>query len=146
MAENTQTKPMRAPLRRGREPSMDLPEGWTCGGCGHFARCNAMFGHIAQDETCDWSPSRFQPSMAVVNRAVEIADDAMFVQLRSYGWRRGNEVFEEWYRFPPSPDSSCGQEVKEAVEWLLPRGYLEVGSDEHGQFVKVIRQLGDKRG
>lgn len=38
---------------------MHLPDGMTCSDCRHFARCNAIFGHIAADEVCDWSPSRF---------------------------------------------------------------------------------------
>jgi hypothetical protein len=40
---------------------MSLPDGKTCGDCHHFQRCNAIFGHIAVDEVCDWSPSRFVP-------------------------------------------------------------------------------------
>lgn len=50
----------RQPMRRGREPSMDLPAGMTCADCVHCSRCTAMFGHIPEDETCDWSPSRFR--------------------------------------------------------------------------------------
>ncbi|MFT4118723.1 hypothetical protein [Bradyrhizobium sp.] len=38
---------------------MSLPDGKTCGDCYHFRRCNLIFGHIAGDEVCDWSPSRF---------------------------------------------------------------------------------------
>lgn len=43
------------------EAGMHLPDGKTCADCSHFARCNAIFGHIAADEVCDWYPSRFQP-------------------------------------------------------------------------------------
>lgn len=39
---------------------MDLPEGKTCGDCAHCQRRTTMFGHIATDECCDWSPSRFR--------------------------------------------------------------------------------------
>lgn len=46
------------------EYDMNLPEGKTCGDCGHFRRCNLIFGHIAADEVCDWAPSRFRPSAA----------------------------------------------------------------------------------
>jgi hypothetical protein len=38
---------------------MNLPAGKTCGDCVHFRHCNLIFGHIAADEVCDWSPSRF---------------------------------------------------------------------------------------
>ncbi|OLU23112.1 hypothetical protein BVH03_23075 [Pseudomonas sp. PA15(2017)] len=49
----------RPPLPRTGD-DMDLPEGMTCGDCRHARRCIAMFGHIAEDLSCDWSPSRFQ--------------------------------------------------------------------------------------
>lgn len=52
------------------EYKMNLPEGMTCGDCMHFRRCNMMFGHIAGDEVCDWSPSRF--SRAMKERPVKI--------------------------------------------------------------------------
>lgn len=51
----------RKPMTRASHPeaSMHLPEGMTCSDCRHFARCNAIFGHVAGDEVCDWAPSRF---------------------------------------------------------------------------------------
>lgn len=39
---------------------MDLPSGRTCADCVHCRRCCTMFGHIPEDESCDWSPSRFR--------------------------------------------------------------------------------------
>ena len=39
---------------------MDLPPGKTCGDCVHCRRCMLMFGHIPEDESCDWYPVRFQ--------------------------------------------------------------------------------------
>lgn len=56
-------QPDRLPYRRGvRSPTdeMDLPEGVTCADCVHCRRCCLMFGHIPEDEVCDFSPSRFQ--------------------------------------------------------------------------------------
>lgn len=53
----------REPMRRNSpygDKDMDLPEGKTCSDCVHFRRCNLMFGHIAADEVCDWSPSRYR--------------------------------------------------------------------------------------
>ncbi len=38
---------------------MDLPEGKTCGDCLHIRRCQSIFGHIPEDEVCDWFPSRY---------------------------------------------------------------------------------------
>lgn len=40
--------------------TMNLPEGKTCADCVHTARCVAIFGHIPEDETCDWLPIRYQ--------------------------------------------------------------------------------------
>ncbi|MEW6129603.1 MAG: hypothetical protein AB1757_21360 [Acidobacteriota bacterium] len=53
----------REPLKRNEHSQMygmSLPQGKTCKDCVHFKKCNAMFGHIEEDETCDWSPSKFQ--------------------------------------------------------------------------------------
>jgi hypothetical protein len=51
----------RKPWLRPHDPTMDLPAGKTCGDCSHFTRCNLIYGHIAADEVCDWSPSLFRP-------------------------------------------------------------------------------------
>lgn len=49
------------PLKRSAaDPSMDLPPGKTCADCAHCERCCAIFGHIPQDEACDFWPSRFR--------------------------------------------------------------------------------------
>lgn len=141
MADATQ----RAPMRRGREPSMDLPAGWTCGGCQHFQRCNAIFGHIAADETCDFSPSRFRPAQVVVDRAVRIADTAMFEQLRDFGVPYndkahigiGGEKLNEVLRL-----DDAGAAFREAFDWLQPRGYVELANDDAGEFVRVLRKPG----
>lgn len=44
--------------RQGND--MDLPEGKTCADCVHCRRCFGIFGHIPEDQACDWSPSRFR--------------------------------------------------------------------------------------
>jgi hypothetical protein len=54
----------RAPMLRGKAPDrvsaeMDLPEGKTCADCIHCRRCCLIFGHIPEDQVCDWHPSRF---------------------------------------------------------------------------------------
>lgn len=41
--------------------AMNLPDDKTCADCVHCRRCCAMFGHIPQDQVCDWYPLRFQP-------------------------------------------------------------------------------------
>lgn len=45
-------------LRLG-EKDMALPEGKYCRDCIFFYRCRMIYGHIAEDEVCDWSPSQF---------------------------------------------------------------------------------------
>lgn len=59
----------RAPYPRYPINDMSLPEGKTCGDCVHVRRCTAMFGHIPEDEACDWSPSRFRASVPVAQEA-----------------------------------------------------------------------------
>lgn len=43
--------------------SLDLPAGKTCGDCVHIRRCAAIFGHIPEDESCDFFPVRFRPAV-----------------------------------------------------------------------------------
>lgn len=52
-------------IRKGDE--MDLPEGKTCADCVHCHRCCAIFGHIPQDQVCDWSPSRFRAAASLID-------------------------------------------------------------------------------
>lgn len=54
----------RPPMRRAGD-DMDLPEGKTCADCVHCERCTKIFGHIPEDEACDWSPSRFREAVEV---------------------------------------------------------------------------------
>lgn len=53
----------RPPYQRqpGNSDKMNLPDGKTCADCAHCRRCTLMFGHIPEDEVCDWAPSRFTP-------------------------------------------------------------------------------------
>jgi hypothetical protein len=59
----TMATEQRAPYPRSANNAdkMNLPEGKTCGDCAHCRRCTSMFGHIPEDESYDWSPSRFTP-------------------------------------------------------------------------------------
>jgi hypothetical protein len=52
------TKPWRRSSRSDLD-KMSLPAGKTCADCFHVDRCTAFFGHIPEDEVCDFSPSRF---------------------------------------------------------------------------------------
>lgn len=52
----------REPMRRADNDgdNMNLPASKTCNDCVHCRRCTMMFGHIPEDEVCDWAPSRFR--------------------------------------------------------------------------------------
>lgn len=58
----TPREPYRRSLTHGE---MNLPPGQTCGDCVHIRRCAAIFGHQANDEVCDWAPSRFVEAAAL---------------------------------------------------------------------------------
>ena len=49
----------REAYKRQQGVEMNLPEGKTCGDCNHIRRCQGMFGHIPEDEVCDWIPVKF---------------------------------------------------------------------------------------
>lgn len=53
----------REPYKRQGD-GMDLPQGKTCGDCVHCRRCCAIYGHIQEDEVCDFLPSRFKEKQA----------------------------------------------------------------------------------
>lgn len=62
-AEITHLRGDQRPYCKGYK-SMNLPKGKTCGDCIHIRRCNALFGHMATDEACDWFPIRFRERTA----------------------------------------------------------------------------------
>ena len=53
------------------ENGMNLPPDKTCGNCFHFQRCKNIYGRIAKDEVCDWSPSKFMEAR-MLNKIQEI--------------------------------------------------------------------------
>lgn len=81
-------------------------------------------------------------------RAFEIADEAMFERLLSEGVLTDG-IDSTCIGFV---DESC-QEVhalaqacpamREAFEWLQPRGYVDLGSDKDGEFINVCRRPGE---
>ena len=56
-----------APCRyqKSGHATMDLPAGKTCGDCFAFRHCEAIYGRIAADETCDFFPVRFREAPKV---------------------------------------------------------------------------------
>lgn len=55
-----QREPYKRQYKDKFDITMNLPEGKTCSDCVHCRRCCAIFGHIPEDEVCDFSPSRFR--------------------------------------------------------------------------------------
>lgn len=41
--------------------NMLLPDGITCGDCGHSLRCSMMFDGKDTNTSCQFTPNRFQP-------------------------------------------------------------------------------------
>jgi hypothetical protein len=60
---------MRSPMKKGERTEMEgakmeLPDGKTCQDCIHCKRCCLIFGHIPEDEVCDFYPSLFREKAA----------------------------------------------------------------------------------
>ena len=72
-----------------------------------------------------------------LERADQLADESMFELLMSYAIG-GNDGC---YCFPAADDYGHA-EAKEAFDWLRPRGYVKLDTDEHGEFIRVIREPG----
>lgn len=114
----------------------------TCGGFG-------LVSHHAQDGSYDDSPCPdcAEPSPQAT-RALAIADAQMFVALESYGIPRGQkpcviyDLANEGQCEVRALVDAC-EELREAVEWLRERDYVEIGSDAKGEFVIVLRRVGD---
>lgn len=83
---------------------------------------------------------------AMAQRAFEIADTQMFIALRSYGLDKEGtgRVFslvrdgQVVHRI-----EDAAPELREAVEWLQSRDYVELITDDAGQFVGVLRLPGE---
>lgn len=71
---SSRTIPMTRASHGRHNQEMNLPDGSSCADCRHFTRCAALFGHIAEDEVCDWSPSRFSPMKPAAISAALAAD------------------------------------------------------------------------
>lgn len=76
-------------------------------------------------------------------RAVEIADGVMFATLEglcvSHGehgtvLRFTNLEFDEVRSL-----ADAAPVIREAVEWLVPRGYIELAKDSSGEYAYVLR-------
>lgn len=79
-------------------------------------------------------------------RALAIADAQMFIALRSYaidqeGTGRVFSLVRDGQVVHHLEDAA--PELREAVEWLVERDYVALIDDDDGQFVGVLRLLGE---
>jgi hypothetical protein len=90
------------------------------------------------------------PTPEQIARAFAIADEAMFELLLSEGvlGEGGTDATEiglaDEYSLEVDELSKASPALREAFEWLQPRGYVELGQDEHGEYINVIRRPGEE--
>lgn len=83
-----------------------------------------------------------------IARAFQIADEAMFEILISEGLPDDfidttmivlcNDQAQEVTSL-----AEASAALREAYEWLQPRGYVELGTDGQGEFLNVVRRPGE---
>lgn len=110
---------------------------------GKVASCRERDGHRLPDGQ--------HPLYAVAPtaaRAFDIADEAMFELLQSEGCL-SDGIDSTVIGFV---DEGCAEvhalaqacpAMREAFEWLQPRGYVELGTDTDGEFINVVRRPGE---
>lgn len=84
----------------------------------------------------------------LVNRAFEIADEAMFELLVSEG--APDDAIDvtviglcDEHAHEVTSLAEASAAMREAFEWLQPRGYVELGTDGQGEFIDVVRRPGE---
>ena len=106
---------------------------------------------LDRDVVIGWSdlPSGRNTEAPEVRRAFEIADEAMFELLLAHGMLHGNGVDSTVIGFTDEASAEvmtlaeASAAMREAFEWLHPRGYVELDRDGEGEFVSVIRRPGE---
>ena len=105
---------------------------------------------LDRDVVIGWAdmPSGRAEESPEMRRAFEIADEAMFELLVSEGVPDDaidttviglcNESSQEVFRL-----AEASAAMREAFEWLEPRGYVELGTDGQGEFINVLRRPGE---
>lgn len=89
------------------------------------------------------------PTPAQIARAFEIADEAMFEMLLAHGALHGDGVDSTVIGFTDEAAAEvmslaeASDAMREAFEWLQPRGYVELDRDGEGEVVSVIRRPGE---
>lgn len=107
-------------------------------------------GDALEGAVIGWAdmPSGRDTEVPEVRRAFEIADETMFSLLITEGVPDDaidttviglcNEQCQEVTSL-----AEASAAMREAYEWLEPRGYVELGSDGNGEFINVIRRPGE---
>jgi hypothetical protein len=71
--------------------------------------------------------------------AFRIADEAMWVQARSYAQVIGGKLyFVGDYPFPARALVTANAALKEAFAWLRDRGLVELARDENGEYMRAV--------
>lgn len=92
-------------------------------------------------------PAQPERRAADVERAFQIADEAMFELLNSECIPQDEFrttlglVSESYTEVRLLADASDA--IRDAVEWLEPRGFVKVSKDEAGEYIDVLRRPGD---
>ena len=87
--------------------------------------------------------TRASARAAMAVRAFEIADAAMFVDLQSYGALSMGDasiVGLANAHGEVTKLTEAGDELREAFDWLQARGYVELATDDVGEFIRVLRR------
>jgi hypothetical protein len=86
-----------------------------------------------------------------IARAFAIADQAMFETIRDEGVPIDGSPsdattfgFTDECYHEVSALGDASPALREAFEWLRPRGYVELGQDKDGEFINVVRRPGEE--
>lgn len=109
---------------------------------------NHLHHNRAERNALIWALKNLAPCASGLSatRAWEIADEAMLNSLHEEGILDGDLDridFADGDYMPASDIESCGTRLREAIDWLLARGYIEIAEDEYGKFVRVVAEPGD---
>jgi hypothetical protein len=83
------------------------------------------------------------PTLDMIERAFEIADEQMFARLEC----ECSPQDDTWTTFgllEVTKLAEASEAIREAVDWLVRRGYVNVASDSSGEFVVVLRRPEDE--
>lgn len=78
-------------------------------------------------------------------RAFQIADEAMFELLVAHcvgGSDDAHLVLVNDMQDAVRRLDEASEAIQEAVEWLLPRGFVAIGSGDGGEFIAILRRPG----